>query len=142
MESENREREQQACKLQEEKQKRRMEREEKRRKKRLELVQLELIKNSKMLILPRKNCNIFQKKSSLCKVNQDFFARQIELEERKLLVAQRKLESIRILDEILERVKVIWPFNQPLSVILNLFQQKRNLLNIAHLFFRLLSAQG
>jgi hypothetical protein len=31
---------------------------------------------------------------------------KIELEERKLLVAQRKLESIRLLDELLERVKV------------------------------------
>merc|ERR1711997_573366 len=33
--------------------------------------------------------------------------RRIEEEERKLLVAQRKLESIRLLDELLERVKVI-----------------------------------
>jgi len=32
--------------------------------------------------------------------------KKIELEERKLLVAQRKLESIRLLDELLERVKV------------------------------------
>merc|ERR1712088_809341 len=34
--------------------------------------------------------------------------RRIEEEERKLLVAQRKLESIRLLDELLERVKVIF----------------------------------
>merc|ERR1712008_625326 len=33
--------------------------------------------------------------------------RRIEEEERKLLVAQRKLESIRLLDELLERVKVV-----------------------------------
>ena len=32
--------------------------------------------------------------------------RRIAVEERKLLVAQRKLESIRLLDELLERVKV------------------------------------
>ncbi len=32
--------------------------------------------------------------------------RRIAVEERKLLVAQRKLESIRMLDELLERVKV------------------------------------
>merc|ERR1712088_273539 len=32
--------------------------------------------------------------------------RRIAEEERKLLVAQRKLESIRLLDELLERVKV------------------------------------
>ena len=34
--------------------------------------------------------------------------RRIAEEERKLLVAQRKLESIRLLDELLERVKVIF----------------------------------
>ena len=33
-------------------------------------------------------------------------AERIGIEERKLLLAQRKLESIRILDELLERVKV------------------------------------
>ena len=34
------------------------------------------------------------------------FARKIAVEERKLLEAQRKLESIRLLDELFERVKV------------------------------------
>ena len=34
-------------------------------------------------------------------------ADKIAIEERKLLIAQRKLESIRLLDELLERVKVI-----------------------------------
>lgn len=34
------------------------------------------------------------------------FAHKIALEERKLLLAQRKLESIRLLDELLERIKV------------------------------------
>merc|ERR1711997_17258 len=32
-------------------------------------------------------------------------AEKIGIEERKLLIAQRKLESIRVLDELLERVK-------------------------------------
>ena len=31
---------------------------------------------------------------------------RIGMEERKLVLAQRKLESIRMLDELLERVKV------------------------------------
>ena len=35
---------------------------------------------------------------------------KIGIEERKLLIAQRKLESIRVLDELLERVKVISGF--------------------------------
>ena len=34
-------------------------------------------------------------------------AEKIGIEERKLMIAQRKLESIRVLDELLERVKVI-----------------------------------
>ena len=34
-------------------------------------------------------------------------AARIAIEERKLLIAQRKLESIRLLDDLLERVKVI-----------------------------------
>ena len=38
--------------------------------------------------------------------DEEFVNMKIELEERKLLVAQRKLESIRLLDELLERVKV------------------------------------
>merc|ERR1712083_222406 len=38
--------------------------------------------------------------------------RGIEEEERKLLVAQRKLESIRLLDELLERVKVVQNANK------------------------------
>lgn len=31
---------------------------------------------------------------------------KIAVEERKLLIAQRKLESIRLLDDLFERVKV------------------------------------
>ena len=37
---------------------------------------------------------------------EEEMAHMIALEERKLVVAQRKLESIRLLDELLERVKV------------------------------------
>ena len=37
---------------------------------------------------------------------EEEMAEKIGFEERKLLIAQRKLESIRILDELLERVKV------------------------------------
>merc|ERR1719356_1247264 len=38
---------------------------------------------------------------------EEEMAEKIGIEERKLLIAQRKLESIRLLDELLERVKVI-----------------------------------
>ena len=38
---------------------------------------------------------------------EEEMAEKIGIEERKLLIAQRKLESIRVLDELLERVKVI-----------------------------------
>lgn len=33
---------------------------------------------------------------------------KIALEERRLLIAQRKLESLRVLSELFERVKVCW----------------------------------
>merc|ERR1712157_595203 len=36
---------------------------------------------------------------------EEEMAEKIGIEERKLLIAQRKLESIRVLDEPLERVK-------------------------------------
>ena len=42
----------------------------------------------------------------LPEVDDEDMALKIAIEERKLLVAQRKLESIRLLDELLERVKV------------------------------------
>ena len=64
----------------EEKVRRRMEREDRRRQRKLD----------------RKNVN-----------DEEEMNRRIAIEERKLLVAQRKLESIRMLDELLERVKVI-----------------------------------
>ena len=38
--------------------------------------------------------------------DEEEMAAKIAIEERKLLIAQRKLESIRLLDELLERVKV------------------------------------
>merc|ERR1711902_72476 len=41
---------------------------------------------------------------------EEEMAEKIGFEERKLLIAQRKLESIRVLDELLERVKVISGF--------------------------------
>ena len=40
---------------------------------------------------------------------EEEMAERIGIEERKLLLAQRKLESIRLLDELLERVKVKCP---------------------------------
>merc|ERR1719336_1917779 len=36
---------------------------------------------------------------------EEEMAEKIGIEERKLMIAQRKLESIRVLDELLERVK-------------------------------------
>lgn len=69
-----------------EKELRRNEREEKRRKKRLMKVE-EMMKK--------------QEEEEEAKL-----ARKIALEERKLLIAQRKLESIRLLDELFERIKV------------------------------------
>merc|ERR1711899_366113 len=39
--------------------------------------------------------------------DEEEMAERIAVEERKLLIAQRKLESIRLLDELLERVKVV-----------------------------------
>jgi hypothetical protein len=48
--------------------------------------------------------------------DEEFVNMKIELEERKLLVAQRKLESIRLLDELLERVKVNIYFPGPTKV--------------------------
>ena len=38
------------------------------------------------------------------------FLSKIALEERKILIAQRKLESMRLLEELFNRVKVKWPF--------------------------------
>ena len=38
--------------------------------------------------------------------DEEEMAARIAIEERRLLIAQRKLESIRLLDELLERVKV------------------------------------
>ena len=47
-----------------------------------------------------------KKKKKFATEEEEMDAR-IATEERKLLVAARKLESIRLLDELLERVKVI-----------------------------------
>ena len=40
-------------------------------------------------------------------LTEEEMSERIGTEERKLLLAQRKLESIRILDELVERVKVM-----------------------------------
>ncbi len=49
-----------------------------------------------------------RKKQLASAVDEDeAFAKKIAVEEAKLLVAQRKLESIRLLDELFERVKVM-----------------------------------
>ena len=81
MEAEDRERERKKLAQRRLKDQRRMEREERRRKQKMR-----------------------QKFSS----DEDH---KIAVEERKLLVAQRKLESIRLLDELIERVKVICASN-------------------------------
>ena len=47
-----------------------------------------------------------KKKAKLFASEEEEMAHMIAVEERKLVIAQRKLESIRILDELLERVKV------------------------------------
>lgn len=81
MEKEEREEAERKAALKSVKEKRRMEREERRRQRKLE-----------------------QK----LQYNEEEVAEKIALEERKLLIAQRKLESIRLLDELLDRVKVIF----------------------------------
>ena len=57
-----------------------------------------------------------KKKQKLFANEEEEMAHMIAVEERKLVIAQRKLESIRILDELLERVKVIR--NVPAALIL------------------------
>ena len=47
-----------------------------------------------------------KKKQKLFANEEEEMAHMIAVEERKLVIAQRKLESIRVLDELLERVKV------------------------------------
>ena len=57
-----------------------------------------------------------QRKQQRKNLDEEEMNKKIEIEERKLLVAQRKLESIRLLDELLERVKVIFSvFNMTAS---------------------------
>ncbi|TRY75592.1 hypothetical protein TCAL_00520 [Tigriopus californicus] len=80
MEKEEREEAERKAALKGVKEKRRMEREERRRQRKLE-----------------------QK----LHYNEEEVAEKIALEERKLLIAQRKLESIRLLDELLDRVKAM-----------------------------------
>ena len=48
-----------------------------------------------------------RRKLKKARTEEEEIAHRIATEERMLLVAQRKLESIRVLDDVLERVKVI-----------------------------------
>ena len=50
--------------------------------------------------------------------DEEEMSRRIAVEERKLLVAQRKLESIRLLDELLERVKVNFHVGNNLQIMM------------------------
>ena len=47
-----------------------------------------------------------RRKLKKARTEEEEIAHRIATEERMLLVAQRKLESIRVLDDVLERVKV------------------------------------
>ena len=49
-----------------------------------------------------------RRKLKKARTEEEEIAHRIATEERMLLVAQRKLESIRVLDDVLERVKVIY----------------------------------
>ena len=57
----------------------------------------------------QRNISIQERRRKLKKARteEEEIAHRIATEERMLLVAQRKLESIRVLDDVLERVKVI-----------------------------------
>jgi len=44
---------------------------------------------------------------------------RIALEERKILIAQRKLETIRLLSELFARIKVLCIFSLDVSVTVN-----------------------
>ena len=57
-----------------------------------------------------------QKLNKKIEDEEEAMTRKIAIEERKLLVAQRKLESIRLLDELLDRVKVNFSFLSSLLV--------------------------
>ena len=59
--------------------------------------------------------------------DEEEMAARIAVEERKLLIAQRKLESIRLLDELLERVKVNVSIYYPDSIKLFLIKFIYNL---------------
>ena len=62
-------------------------------------------------IVGKNNCREAKRKAkTLHKMGlteEEEMSERIGTEERKLLLAQRKLESIRILDELVERVKVM-----------------------------------
>ena len=73
-----------------------MEREERRRK----------VKLARKLGKAVEDLDSADERADMAEDTGEAMARRIAIEERKLLVAQRKLESIRLLDELLDRVKV------------------------------------
>lgn len=80
-------------------------------KEREEIIQKEAQRSEKIRRRMEREERRRQRKLSRKNVNdEEEMNRRIAIEERKLLVAQRKLESIRMLDELLERVKVILKF--------------------------------
>ena len=80
-------------------------------KEREEIIQKEAQQSEKIRRRMEREERRRQRKLSRRNVNdEEEMNRRIAIEERKLLVAQRKLESIRMLDELLERVKVILKF--------------------------------
>ena len=86
-------------------------------KEREEIIQKEAQRSEKIRRRMEREERRRQRKLSRKNVNdEEEMNRRIAIEERKLLVAQRKLESIRMLDELLERVKVIFSvFNMTAS---------------------------
>ena len=82
-------------------------------KEREEIIQKEAQRSEKIRRRMEREERRRQRKLSRRNVNdEEEMNRRIAIEERKLLVAQRKLESIRMLDELLERVKVILNFEK------------------------------
>merc|ERR1712218_695316 len=82
-------------------------------KEREEIIQKEAQRSEKIRRRMEREERRRQRKLSRKNVNdEEEMNRRIAIEERKLLVAQRKLESIRMLDELLERVKVVHNVNK------------------------------
>ena len=73
--------------------------------------------------------------------DEEEMAARIAVEERKLLIAQRKLESIRLLDELLERVKVnvsiYYPDSIKLFLIIHFYLVPKLSLKFTFIFYRM-----